>query len=138
MSDDGTNCQACNRRGEKKGGSLQPFGNMLVGTSSGECRECKEKRRVGRNLQIEIIKAVYQYAGNSDDRRQAHRRVNVSRPVLDFAQASAIENSDEPAHDGKAYKARFDSCLNVVIMSFVHEEVGVETAVRGVDHGECT
>ena len=79
-----------------------------------------------------------QNAGYSDDRGQTNSRTDIGPPVLNIAQAAAVEQGNVTAGKSESQKACLDCRLQVVVVRLVDEKVRVKASERGIRHGKCT
>src|SRR5262249_28434037 len=97
-----------------------------------------EQRRISRDLQVRIEKAVNQQACATEQCGKCYRRIEIPTPIPQFLEGSANCQGEEPQHRQKAENPRFHQQLQVIVVSVVYQLVGVETAELRKDNGKSS
>ena len=106
---------------------------FLEGSGGGNGAENVKQRSVGRDLEIEIHKAVHQDADTSEESGDGQSAAGGFSPVVYFGGGMTEDEHQKPDRDGESGETGFDQQLQIIVMSLVHEERGVETAKFRID-----
>src|SRR5439155_26184417 len=103
----------------------------------GDGAENIKQRGVGGNLQVEIDEAVHQNSGANKHGHQGYCAVSFVCPVRDFLTRLAEDRHYQPQHDCESHRSGFHKQLDVIIVRFVHVEIGIEAAKLRINVGKC-
>ena len=89
-------------------------------------------------MQVEVDRAVDQDAAHTKHAGQSHRAAHLTWPISDLLDASGIKHHHEPEHGCEAQQAHFHEQLQVIVVRFVDEEVGIESAELRIHDRKCS